>query len=77
MLIATRLLTDRALRNGDHVPGNGDAGTMAAWPSPCVSPFGLATRSMAPVDRFVELVPIHGLLPSTYLDFDIGGRYWS
>ena len=51
---------------------------MAAWPSPCVSPFGLTYQfDRAPVDRFVELVPIHGLLPSTYLDFDIGGRYWS
>ena len=51
---------------------------MATWPSPCVSPFGLATRSMAPVYRFIEIVPALCLTPSTCLDldFDFGARYW-
>jgi hypothetical protein len=32
----------------------------------------------APVDAFVELVPVLNLLPATYLDLDaaIGARYW-
>jgi hypothetical protein len=42
-------------------------------------PVGLAYQfDGAPVDCFFELVPALGLIPSTYLDFDlgIGARYW-